>query len=350
MPPVKLSQISELSLLENIRKIFPRRSANIRVGIGDDAAVIKKKEQNLIVTTDMMVEGIHFDLTFVTPFQLGFKLISVNVSDIYAMGGRPSYVLLNMALKRNTTTQFLDMFFAGIKEAMHKYDTTLIGGDLSAAKKEMSLSATIIGYGKKFIRRSSAKAGDRIYVTGYLGDSAGGLEILKRIKMHVPLDYECEKLKTATGNRTSNSRITRMGLSPDTAVPLIRRHLMPEARNPEPFIRSATAMMDVSDGLLIDLTRLCKESKVGARVYEEKIPVSPELMKVAACLNVPTLRLALSGGEDYELLFTAPPGKKVKAIYIGDVMKKGMVIVDRSGRGKTFPSGGFQHFGSKKDR
>jgi thiamine-monophosphate kinase len=255
-----------------------------------------------------------------------------------------------MALRRNTTTQFLDMFFAGIKEAMRKYNTTLIGGDLSAAKKEMTLSATVIGYGKKYIRRSSAKAGDRIYVTGNLGDSAGGLEILRRIKMHVPFDYEREKLETATGNRTSNSRITRMGLSPDTAAPLIRRHLMPEARNPEPFIRSATAMMDVSDGLLIDLTRLCNESKVGARLYEEKIPVSPELMKAADCLNVNPLQLALSGGEDYELLFTAPPGKKVKAIYIGDVMKKGMMIVDRSGRGKTFPAGGFQHFGSKKDR
>lgn len=359
---MKLSQIGELSLLEQIRKSFYKKSKNILVGIGDDAAVVKTKDKYLLITTDMMVEGVHFDLDFATPYQIGFKLISVNVSDIYAMGGEPCYFLLNIAVDKNMTTKFIDSLFEGIKDAMKLYNTSLIGGDLSATHKNMSLSATFVGFTRKYIQRSGANIGDRIYVTGNLGDSACGLELLKKIKRPILLKIKQDiRLKKVPPTHPSPSRVdgkeggVRLGsdlrticseleLSSNIVEPLLRRHLMPVARNPKGFVKDATSMIDVSDGLLIDLTRLCSESKVGARIYEKNIPVSSGLKKAASYLNISPVKLALSGGEDYELLFTAPPGKKGKAIYIGDIIKSERLIVDSSGRERHFFAEGYQHF------
>jgi thiamine-monophosphate kinase len=179
--------MGELFLLEQLRNFFQNKSKNILVGIGDDAAVIKPPNKNLLVTTDMMVEKIHFNLDYITPYQLGFKLISINVSDIYAMGGNPLYLLLNIALKRDTNIIFFNRLLDGIQDALKKYNTILIGGDLSNTDKDMILSATIIGYVKNYIGRTGAAKGDKIYVTGYLGDSACGFELLKKIKNLVPL-------------------------------------------------------------------------------------------------------------------------------------------------------------------
>lgn len=341
----KLSQIGELNLLDQIRKDFPQKAGNIAVGIGDDAAVIKPVSKYLLVTTDMMVEGVHFDLRFMTPLQLGFKLISVNVSDIYAMGGKPCYCLLNVALNGNMHAEFIDMLFGGVKEALGLYRTVLVGGDLSAADR-ISLSATVIGYAGKYITRSGAKAGDRIYVTGTLGDSACGLEVLKRVRKHFPMQKAAKGIALRVKSKnTAFSKLARLGLKYEAAEPLLRRHLLPEARDPSRFVKCATSMIDVSDGLLIDLTRLCGESNVGARIYAENIPLSQELKSVASKLGISPLELALSGGEDYELLFTAPPGKRVDAAYIGDITESGRVIVDSDGKEKPFTAKGYQHFG-----
>jgi thiamine-monophosphate kinase len=337
-----LSQIGELSLLEQIRSGFSKKSGRVLVGIGDDAAVLKPKDEYLLVTTDMMVEGVHFDLRFVTAYQLGFKLISVNVSDIYAMGGKPFYLLLNIAVNRNTRKTFIDMLFDGVKDAANFYHVDLIGGDLSSTKEGISTAATLIGYARKYIRRSGARAGDRIYVTGNLGDSACGLELLRKINK--PVAFQAKK--TGFGDRHP-AKTPRLDLPFSTTGPLIRRHLLPEARNPKNLVDAATSMIDISDGLLIDLSRLCNESKVGATIREKNIPLSSGLRKTALNLGISPLNLALSGGEDYELLFTAPPEKKVKAIYIGDITKKGRVIVDMKGREKTFSAEGYQHFGRK---
>ena len=342
---MKLSQIGELPLLEQIRKGFGEYSCNIIVGIGDDAAVLEPVNKNLLLTTDMMVEGVHFDLDFITPYQLGFKLVSVNVSDIYAMGGKPKYLLLNIALNKNTEKDFLDRFFDGLREAMRLYTVSLVGGDLSASKKGMTLSATLIGYAKRYIKRSGAKIGDKIYVTGNLGDSACGLELLKRIKK--PILLESKELRAKNKDPVLCALCPELlgGLSWNVVEPLLRRHLMPEARDPEKIIKNATSMIDISDGLLIDLSRLCNESKVGARIYIKNVPVSSELKKVASFLGIPPIKLALSSGEDYELLFTAPAEKKAKAIYIGDITESERVIIHTSGRKKTFSAEGYQHFG-----
>ena len=365
MSSSKLSQIGELSLLEQIRKKFGRKSRNVLVGIGDDAAVLRPRDEYLLITTDMMVEGVHFDLRFVTAYQLGFKLISVNVSDIYAMGGKPSSVLLNIAVRGNTTKVFLDAFFDGVSDAMKVYRIRLIGGDISSADKGMSVSATLIGYTKKYIKRSGANAGDKIYVTGNLGDSACGLELLKKIKRPMPGE---DKGSMLSGQRATpslskrgkkgclnsdihdvNYDLSHLGLSWKVIEPLLRRHLLPVARDPKKIVGIAASMIDISDGLLIDLSRLCDESGIGTRIYEKNIPISLELRRAALNIGIDPLELALSGGEDYELLFTVPSVKRVQAIYIGDVIESGRIIVDGEGRERFFSAEGYRHFSKKKD-
>ncbi|MDH5203067.1 MAG: thiamine-phosphate kinase [Nitrospirota bacterium] len=356
---MRLSQIGELSLLEQIRTRFEKQSRTIIVGIGDDAAVVKQGDASLLVTTDMMVEGIHFDLSFTTPFQIGFKLVSVNVSDIFAMGGKPRYLLLSLAMDKNTETSFIDKFFDGVQQAIKLYGVSLIGGDLSSSKRLMSLSATLIGYTKKHIKRSGAKLGDKIYVTGTLGDSACGLILLKKIKRPIPLESYNERAQRAKSktHRVQNnytllhalcSKLLEGGLSCNVVEPLLRKHLLTEARDPKEFVRYATSMIDISDGLLIDLSRLCDESKVGARIYSKKIPLSNELKEAASYLGISPIKLALSGGEDYELLFTAPANKQVKALHIGEITESERAMIDSSGKKRIFSAEGYQHFGIQR--
>jgi len=336
---MKLSSVGELTLLEHIRRFFSRKSKNILAGIGDDAAVVKASDKSLLATTDMMIEGIHFDLDYVTPYQVGYKLVAVNLSDIYAMGGKPAFMLLDMAVNKNADMNFINMLFSGINDALNRYNVYLIGGDVSSSKNGTALSATVLGYAKKYIRRSGAHSGDRIYVSGCLGDSACGLELLKRIRRPVPMQTG-DTIFRAPGSLKK----LKMNLTWNTAGPLLRRHLLPEARDPGDYVRNATAMIDISDGLLIDLSRLCDESRVGARIYLEKVPLSSALRETASRLGISPIQLALSGGEDYELLFTAPAAKKVKAIYIGDILKSKRVIVDMAGKEKPFSAEGYQHF------
>jgi thiamine-monophosphate kinase len=331
---MKLSHIGELALLEYIRNRFVSRSKDIVTGIGDDAAVLQPEGKHLLVTTDMMVENVHFDLHITAPYQLGFKIVSVNVSDIYAMGGTPTYLLLNMAMRKNTDMAFIDSFFDGIHDALQLYTTKLIGGDISASLSDMSLCATCIGYGKQVVNRSGAKVGDAIYVTGTLGDSSCGLALLKKMK----------KSSTPNPSLVKVRRTGRGTLSRKSIAPLINRHLMPVARNPKNFVKYATSMIDISDGLLIDLSRLCDESKVGARIFLDRIPLSPQMLKASAEIRISPMHLALSGGEDYELLFTAPKNKKIKALSIGEITQSERVIVDLSGEEKPFSLCGYQHF------
>lgn len=329
---MKLSQVGELSLLEKVRSGFTKKSKAVVTGIGDDAAVLRPRGKNLLVTTDMMLEGVHFDLRLITPFQLGFKIISVNVSDIYAMAGRPCFALLGIAAAKSTKEAFLDMFFEGVRAALEFYKITLIGGDISSAEKEMVLSATLIGHAERPVRRSGAKPGDRIYVTGSLGQAACGLELSRIINKPVDMKKPVNK-----------------PLKWDIMRPLLGRHLMPEARRPAPFASCATAMIDLSDGLFIDLVRLCTESNVGARLYKDGIPVSDETKAAALFLGLDPLKVATSGGEDYELLFTAPlqsgyTRRFRKAVCIGEITESKMLIVDKNGRQRPITPEGYQHF------
>ncbi len=326
---MKLSEIGELSLLKRIRKRFRTRSRDVVVGIGDDAAVVAPHDQSLLLTTDMMTEGVHFDLEFTTWFQVGFKLISSNVSDIYAMGGDPRFVLLDLAMDKKADEKSLASFLDGVESAMALYRVELIGGDLSSSKAGAALAATLAGYTRKAVMRSGARPGDRIYVTGKLGDSACGLELLKIIGRPFSLE---------TGEETDRP----MGWS--VMEPLLRRHLLPEARRPGKIARVATAMIDVSDGLFIDLSRLCDESGVGARISMRHLPLSSQMKKAARACGIDPYRLATSGGEDYELLFTVSPKRKVDAVCIGEITDSERVFIDRNGREKPFLPEGYQHW------
>jgi thiamine-monophosphate kinase len=325
---MRLSEVGELSLLGILQKRFGEKAPHVLAGIGDDCAVVQPAGKNLLLTTDMMVEGVHFDMRWTTPFQLGFKLVSANVSDVYAMGGRPQFLLLNFSAGGDAEVDTFERIFDGIEKAAGLYGVSLVGGDISSSER-IVLSATVTGYAAKFIRRSGARVGDRIYVTGFLGDSACGLELLKRVKR--PVEIERRKKMDC-------------GLPSGVALPLLRRHLMPVAVRPDLFAHKATSMIDISDGLLLDLSRLCEASGSGARLYAERLPVSKRLKKAAEYLKMDPFRFVLGGGEDYQLLFTAPRASKVDAFCIGEITESGITVVDERGRAKSVTVRGYEHF------
>lgn len=372
---MKLYQKGELKLLREIKERFnpasKQKDSGIIVGIGDDAAVFACPEEKILVTTDMMTEGIHFDLDYTSAFQIGFKLVSVNVSDIYAMGGNPRYIFLNVAMRKDASEKFFWDFFNGISTANTIYGLKLLGGDISSAVNDMTFSATVIGTGEKIITRTGAKAGDRIYLINTMGDAACGLEILTRLttegkKIIRGYDFGVtRKRKKHHKELTLNINSKLVTLDFHTAVPLIKRHLMPLVECPCELIDSATSMIDVSDGLFIDLNRLCDESKTGARIYLDRMPISHNLKDVCEILDLNPYSLAASGGEDYELLFTAPAdfkfttGGKSKSSFctvgsnpmritcIGEIIPKKRVLITFDGTELPLKAEGYQHFGSQ---
>ncbi len=324
---MKLFEVGELPLIEKLRKKFTAHVPGLILGIGDDAAVIRSTRGMTVITSDMMVQNVHFNLSWTTAAQLGFKLVSVNVSDIYAMGARPEFLLINFAAHKDMDATFFDQFFDGIEEALRYYTLSLIGGDVVSSDRVV-LSATVTGSADHMVSRKGAQIGDKIYVTGQIGDASCGLALMKEINMPVDLAMESDR---------------KLPLSNDIIFPLIKRHLMPEARNPGQYLPYATSMIDISDGLFIDLFRLCTESGVGANVYKERIPVSPELKAAAQYLRV-SPDVLVTGGEDYELLFTAPENSVLDAYCIGEVVRSGMNFIDEKGKTHSLEARGYRHF------
>ncbi len=361
-----LHHVGEQRLLSALRTRFgitpgtPDR--DIVLGIGDDAAVVSLCGK-VVVTTDMMNEGIHFDLAFTRAFHLGFKLVSVNVSDVMAMGGRARYVFIDFAATNNTAEAFFWDFFDGVRAALDTYDIHLLGGDLSSARHDIACSATVVGTADRVVTRGGAVEGDRVFVTGTLGDAAAGLEVLKRLSAE-----SCRDVKSCTlvgedaseeARRFSGGELTLsshpLAVTWRLAAPLVKRHLVPVARDSSQIALHATAMMDVSDGLFIDLSRMCQESGVGVRLYRESIPVSEEVRTVSDLIGLDHSCLATAGGEDYEILFTARdlPDELQRALgvpvtCIGEIVRQGMILIDGIGRESPFEADGYQHFGIKR--
>ncbi len=322
---MELSRLGEFGLIEKIRSSFSGISPEIIRGIGDDAAALKiSSGKTTLVTTDMLLDGVHFDLSFTTFYQLGYKSLAVNISDIFAMGGSPKYFLIGLGIPKGSDSKNIDNFYSGIKALAKKWEVNIIGGDTCVSESGFVISGTLIGEAKKIISRSGAKIGDGIFVTNTLGDSAIGLRLLKQFKQ--------KSLKNSL-------LVTRYSS-------LIKKHLTPDIA-PLKNISGVNSMIDISDGLLIDLSHICDESNVGARIYEDKIPLSQELKEAAKGLRVSPLDFALRGGEDYALLFTAPKGFKTKAFKIGEIIPKGRFIINTSGKEKPFKAEGYEHF---KDR
>jgi thiamine-monophosphate kinase len=288
----EVASLGEFRLIEHLTKNIEIRNASTILGVGDDAAVIDQFGKQTVVTTDLLLEGVHFDLMYTPLKHLGYKSVVVNLSDIYAMNAIPTQITLSIAFSNRFSVEALEEFYEGVYAACETYNVDLIGGDTSTSHKGFIISVTAIGEvaPDKFVKRSTAKKGDLLCVSGFLGGAFLGLTLLEREKKiylenpKIQPDLEGEKF-------------------------VVGKLLKPEARRDiiEFFERSSilpTAMMDVSDGLSSEILHICQQSEVGCILYEEKIPVHEESRQAAFKFGLDPTACALSGGEDYELLFT----------------------------------------------
>jgi thiamine-monophosphate kinase len=337
----EISTLGEFGLIRHLTEKFPVINPQTIKGVGDDAAVIQPtKGMVSVVTTDMLVEGIHFDLMYVPLKHLGYKSVIANLSDVFAMNAWPTQILVSIAVSNRFSVEALDELYDGIRAACENYDVDLVGGDTSSSTSGLVISVTAIGEAEeaRIVYRSGAKPGDLICVSGDLGSAYLGMQLLEREK-HVFLqnpnvqpDLEGEKY-------------------------IVGRFLKPEARKDvidmfEELKLHPTAMIDVSDGLASDIMHICQESAVGCQLYEEKIPVSEEAIKRAMTFNLDAITCALNGGEDYELLFTINPGDKSKLennphfTVIGHITKPadGRKLMTKSGQLFDLKAQGWVHF------
>ncbi|MBI5407997.1 MAG: thiamine-phosphate kinase [Nitrospirae bacterium] len=331
---MQLSKLGEFGLIKRLRAKCRKVPPEILTGLGDDAAAIKAGAEKILVTTDMLLEGIHFDLSFTTFQQLGRKFLAVNISDIFAMGGRPKYFFISLGIPGNYEPKNIDELYSGILKAADEFGVTIAGGDTCASKRGLVLSGTLIGKADKIITRSGAKEGDGIFVTDTLGDSAMGLRLLKK--------FQISNFKFQISNFGFKFRSQQSAIR-NSIIALIKKHLEPEPK-PVKNTSKITSMIDISDGLLIDLSHICDESGTGAVIFKDRIPLSKELIRIAEILKMDPVDFALRGGEDYALLFTAPPDIKTDAYRIGEITGKGRFIIDEKGGKTQFKAEGYEHF------
>jgi thiamine-monophosphate kinase len=288
----EISSLGEFGLIDRIRQRFVPTHPSSVLGIGDDAAVILAGDTYQLVSTDMLVEGIHFDLSFTPLVHLGYKAVAVNVSDIAAMNGLPRQITVSLGLSNRFSVEAVDALYEGIGFACRDYGLDLVGGDTTATPAGLLISVTAIGtvVPDKLARRSGAQQGDILCVTGDLGGAYAGLQVLEREKV------------TFAENPAAQPQL-------DDYEYVVQRQLKPKARTD--IIHDLhergivpTAMIDVSDGLASEVLHVCQQSKVGLRVYEDKLPVDERTLKAADEFRLNAATLAMNGGEDYELLFT----------------------------------------------
>ncbi|MBO4871388.1 MAG: thiamine-phosphate kinase [Muribaculaceae bacterium] len=294
MQETEISTLGEFGLIERLTKNFEIKNKSTSRGVGDDCAVIHNGDMETLITTDLLLEGIHFDLTYVPLQHLGYKAVVANVSDVVAMNGIPRQITVSLGISKRFTLEHMEQLYAGIHAACDEYGVDLIGGDTSASVTGLIISITCVGEARKddIVYRSGARDTDLICVSGDLGAAYMGLQLLER-----------EKAASA-GIKD---------FQPDFAGReyLLQRQLKPEARvdvleELRKLDIHPTAMMDVSDGLSSELLHICKASNVGCRVYEDRIPIDYQTASMAEELNMNLVTAAMNGGEDYELLFTVP--------------------------------------------
>ena len=289
-----LSDLGEFKLIDHLTKnIKPQNSSTIK-GIGDDAAVLDYSDKKILVSTDMLIQGIHFDLTYTPLKHLGYKAVAVNASDIYAMNGTPKQMVLSLAISNHFSVESLEELYEGIHLACEEYGIDLIGGDTTSSRTGLCINITILGEAQtdKIVYRSTAKENQLICVTGDLGAAYMGLQLLEREK--VVFDGNEQKQPDFAGYEYILERQLKPEARKDIIALLKEKEILP------------TAMIDISDGLASEIMHICKDSGVGCNIYEERIPIDYQTYKMAEELNMNATVCALSGGEDYELLFTVP--------------------------------------------
>lgn len=289
-----LSQLGEFGLIEHLTKNFVVKNTSTLKSIGDDAAVLDFKDKKVVVSTDLLIEGVHFDLSYMPLRHLGYKAVVVNVSDICAMNAKATQITVSVAVSNRFPLEALEELFDGIALASNFYNVDVIGGDTTSSQKGLIISITAIGEANEdeIVYRSGAKENDLLVVTGDLGSAYMGLQVLEREK---------QVFQVNPNNQPDLDAYTY----------LIERQLRPEARHDikdllEKLELKPTSMIDISDGLSSEIIHICKQSKVGCNLYEEKIPVDPQFINVCEEFNIDSTTVAINGGEDYELLFTIP--------------------------------------------
>ncbi len=318
MQHTDLSKLGEFGLIDHLTSKIELKQNSSALGVGDDAAIISSKKDTL-VTTDILLQGIHFDLTYTPLMHLGYKAAIVNFSDIYAMGGVPTQITVALGISSKFSVEMVDELYNGIKLACEGHNVDIVGGDTSASLTGLTIAITCVGEVEKgkAITRSGAKENDLICVTGDLGAAYMGLQLLEREK------------KVLEGKN---------GMQPDFDGfdYILQRQLKPEARKDilallkEKDIKP-TSMIDVSDGLASELLHICKSSKVGCRIYEERIPIDYQTASMAEEFNMNLVTAALNGGEDYELLFTVPLEDHDKIIQFQEVKIIGHIAKENLG-------------------
>jgi thiamine-monophosphate kinase len=289
-----LSELGEFGLINHLTQYFKINNPSTVKGVGDDAAVLEASEKQTLVTTDLLIEGVHFDLSYMPLKHLGYKSVMVNLSDVYAMNGTAEQITVSIAVSNRFTLEALEELYAGIQLACDTYKVDLIGGDTTSSNKGILISVTAIGTAKKedVVYRNGAKETDLIVVSGDLGAAYLGLQVLEREK---------QVFEVNPNNQPDLDAYTY----------LIERQLKPEARKDVSGLLKelevkATSMIDISDGLSSEIMHLCSQSKKGCKIYEDKIPLDPQVISACEEFNLDSTMIALSGGEDYELLFTVP--------------------------------------------
>lgn len=331
--------ISEDELVHAIRRVLSGEAPGVVIGVGDDAAVVDAGRHQVILTTDMLIEGVHFERAFASAHDLGHKAITVNVSDVAAMGGSPRFGLVSIGFPPDVETPWVMELYGGVREAADEYGLAVIGGDTNRAGKVV-VSVTVVGAvaAGHAVTRSGARPGDSVVVTGALGAAAGGLRLAR-----------------------ADPHDVREALASDWGRRLVQAHIRPVARVGEGETLAsvgATAMIDISDGLALDLSRVCAESGVGATVSFAEVPVAEDLDDLAKSLggDLDPLDLALHGGEDYELLATLPADAVAAAAekiaerfgtalsVVGTVTEEGLRAVEPDGTERPLEPKGWDHF------
>lgn len=335
----EISSLGEFGLIDHLTKNIELQNASSVLGVGDDAAVIDHFGKQTVITTDLLVEGVHFDLMYTPLKHLGYKSVIVNLSDIYAMNAIPTQIVISLGISNRFSLEAMDEFYEGVYAACTKYGVDLVGGDTTSSQKGFIISVTAIGEvaPDKFVKRSTAQKGDLLCVSGDLGAAYVGLLFLereKKIYMESP------------------------GVQPDLEGEsfVIGKLLKPEARKDIiEFLASSeitpTAMMDISDGLSSEVLHICKQSNLGCVLYEDKIPVNEQMKQAAFKFEIDPTACALSGGEDYELVFTIPQSEYDKLVLNEEISvvgymtepEQGAHIITKGGSKHTLTAQGWNH-------
>ena len=344
-PKTSLSELGEFGLIDHLTRFVELYQPSTLKGIGDDAAIIDHENFDTVVTTDMLVEGVHFDLAYMPLKHLGYKAVMVNLSDIYAMNAEATQLTVSIAASNRFPVEALEELYAGITLAAKTYNVDVIGGDTTSSTSGLVISITALGKAEaeKITKRDGAKPNDLLVVTGDIGAAYMGLQVLEREKQVFKVNPNAQP-----------------DLEPYSY--LVERQLKPEARKDISSLLAAlevqpTSMIDISDGLSSEIIHLCKNSKVGANLFEEKIPLDPAVISVCEEFNIDSTTIALNGGEDYELLFTVNQKDfdKIKGnpnfTIIGHMTeeREGMHLVTRGNQKIPMKAQGWNTFGDAND-